>query len=167
MGTIRGRLTAWYATALTLTLTGFAVALYIARRSSSYVELDRRIESEAELTAGILGGVHRAGGVVMQRDPAGRPALVQELIATFEAVPDYLIITTAQGRVLFANTDARALTFEQFEQLRRLMLPVGGRRTEGTVSVGPQGPRIRYVVRTLDEAGSEVGAVLAGRAARC
>src|SRR5438034_1194811 len=63
MGTIRGRLTAWYATALTLTLTGFAVALYIARRSSSYEELDRRIESEAELTAGILGGVHRAGGV--------------------------------------------------------------------------------------------------------
>ena len=84
METLRGRLTAWYATALTLALVGFAVALYMTRRHASYQELDRRVASEAELTAGILAGVSRAGGAVIQRDPSGRPALVSELAATLE-----------------------------------------------------------------------------------
>lgn len=43
METIRGRLTAWYATALALSLAAFAAVLYLARRSASYQDLDRRL----------------------------------------------------------------------------------------------------------------------------
>ena len=46
MATIRGRLTAWYATALTLTLAGFALIIYSARRRAAFQELDRRVVSK-------------------------------------------------------------------------------------------------------------------------
>jgi heavy metal sensor kinase len=161
METIRGRLTAWYATALALALTGFVVALYLSQRHASYQELDRRIASEADLTAGILASVSRAGGAVVQRDAAGRPELASELTATLEAVPDFLMITDSLGQVLFASSKTQ-LIFEQFEQLRRLILEAGGSRTEGTVQVIANGPTFRYVVRPFGDVVPVGGAVLAG-----
>src|SRR2546427_6702059 len=65
MQTIRGRLTAWYSAALVLTLTAFAIVLYVARRRASYDELDQRIRSEAELTTAILSESYRARGVLV------------------------------------------------------------------------------------------------------
>ena len=62
MESIRGRLTIWYATALILSIAVFAVVLYFARRSATYQDLDRRIQSEADLTAGILVESYRARG---------------------------------------------------------------------------------------------------------
>ena len=49
--TIGARLTVWYATGLTLTLAAFAAVLYLAQRRVYSQDLDRRIRSEAELTA--------------------------------------------------------------------------------------------------------------------
>ena len=103
MQTIRGRLTAWYATAITLTLAVFATLLYTARRRASYDELDARVRSEADLTAGILMEISRTGGVLVRQDAQGRPILTQEIAATLEAVPGFLIITHSSGRVLFAS----------------------------------------------------------------
>jgi two-component system OmpR family sensor kinase len=74
-------------------------------------------------------------------------------------VPDFLMITDSAGDVLFASSNTQ-LIFEQFEQLRRLILEAGGRRVEGAVHVIAGGPTFRYLVRPL---GSPVGgAVLAG-----
>src|SRR6266508_1361622 len=120
METIRGRLTLWYATALILSLALFAVVLYFARRSASYQDLDRRIQSEADLTAGILAESYRARGVLVEKDTAGRPVLTPEVAAVLEVVPDFLLVTRRDGRLLFASPDARALTFADFEQLQRL-----------------------------------------------
>jgi hypothetical protein len=61
MESIRGRLTIWYATALILSIAVFAVVLYVARRSATYQDLDRRIQSEANLIAGILAKLPRPG----------------------------------------------------------------------------------------------------------
>src|SRR2546427_6715575 len=47
--TIRARLTTSYSTALALTLTAFAAALYFARRSASFQDLDRSEEHTSEL----------------------------------------------------------------------------------------------------------------------
>src|SRR5258708_20653250 len=73
MQTIRGRLTAWYATAITLTLAVFATLLYTARRRASYDELDARVRSEADHTAGILMQISRTCGVPV-RPAAPGPA---------------------------------------------------------------------------------------------
>src|SRR5437868_1920266 len=162
MQTIRGRLTAWYSIALALTLAAFAAVLYGARRGASYQDLDQRIQSEAALTGGILAESYRARGVLVRGDTAGRPVLIPDLAALLEAVPDYLIITARDGSLLFASPDARALTFQQVEQLRRIAIaPVSG-QVPGSFRIEPDGPTIRHAVRSLTDAGPQFGAILAG-----
>ena len=163
MQTIRGRLTAWYSAALALTLAAFAAVLYLDRRSASYQDLDQRIRSEASLTAGILAESFRARGVLVRPDTAGHPVLIADVAGLLEAVPDYLIVTAREGSLLFASSDARALTFQQVEQLRRLAgSPPGGGQSTGAVAIEPDGPTIHYAVRGLTDAGPQFGAILAG-----
>src|SRR3989442_11419775 len=163
MATIRARLTAWYATALAITLAAFAIVLYVSRRQGSFQDLDRRVRSEADLSAAILASVYRAVGLVVATGPATRlTVLAPEVAATLEAVPDYLIVTHTQGRVLFASADARALTFGEFERLRQLTATRGGARTEATVHMEPTGPTLHYIVRSLPEAGPQFGALFMG-----
>ncbi len=164
MDTIRTRLTTWFASAVAVILAGFTIAVFLSRRSALYGELDRRIESEAELTAGILAGVARAGGTVVRTDAAGRPVLVQELSATLEAVPDFLLITAAaqDSFPLFVSTESGGLTYQKLEQLRKVIVAAQGRRVEGTVRLVPDGQRLRYIVRPLGPEVSKGGAVLVG-----
>jgi len=162
MQTIRGRLTAWYSIALALTLAAFAAVLYGARRRASYQDLDQRIQSEAALTAAILAESYRARGVLVRGDTAGRPVLIPDLAALLEAVPDYLIITARDGSLLFASPDARALTFQQVEQLRLVAAaPISG-RTSGALQLEPDGPKLHYALRYVTDAGPQFGAILAG-----
>src|SRR5213595_1405033 len=163
MATIRVRLTAWYATALAATLAAFAIVLYVSRRQGSFQDLDRRVRSEADLSAAILASVYRAGGLVVALDTLRRPVLAQDVAATLEAVPDYLLVTHAQGRVLFASADARALTFAEFERLRQIITSAGADRlTQGTIHIEPNGPTLHYSVRPLPEAGPQFGALFMG-----
>ncbi len=162
MQTIRARLTAWYSVALALTLAAFAAVLYVDRRTASYQDLDQRIQSEASLTAGILAESYRARGVLVRGDSVGHPVLIGDLAALLEAAPDFLVITAHDGSLLFASSDARALTFQQVEQLRRLAsAPVSG-RASGTLRLGPDGPKIHYAVHYVSDAGPQFGAILAG-----
>jgi len=162
MQTLRGRLTAWYSSALALTLAAFAGVLYLDRRSASYQDLDQRIQSEASLTAGILAESYRARGTLVRADTAQRPMLIPDLAALLEAVPDFLVITARDGSLLFASSDARALTFQQVEQLRSLAsAPLSG-RSSGTLRLEPNGPKIHYVVHYVTDAGPQFGAILAG-----
>jgi len=159
--TIRARLTAWYSAALALTLGAFAVAVYVARRSASYQDLDQRIRSEADLTAGILAESYRARGALLVRDSTGKPVLVSDVAALLEVVPDFLIITAQDGRLLFGSADVRALTFQEAEQLRNAA-SVGSGGAPETVRFAARGPKIRYVVRILTDAGPQFGAIFAG-----
>jgi heavy metal sensor kinase len=172
MDTIRTRLTTWFASAVAIILAGFTIAVFLSRRSALYNELDRRIESEAELTAGILAGVARAGGTVVRMDAAGRPVLAQELSATLEAVPDFLLITASEkdSFPLFVSTDSGGLTsidsggltYPKYEQLRNVIVSAQGRRVEGTIRLDPDGQRLRYIVRPLGPDVAQGGAVLVG-----
>jgi len=78
-------MTLWYATALIISVAIFAVVLYFARRSATYQDLDRRMQSEADLTAGILAESYRARGNLVEKDTAGRPVLTPEVAAVLEA----------------------------------------------------------------------------------
>jgi two-component system, OmpR family, sensor kinase len=161
---IRGRLTLWYATALILSIAIFAIALYFARRSATYQDLDRRIQSEADLTAGILAESYRARGTLVEKDTAGRPVLVSEVAAVLEVVPDFLLLTSRDGRLLFASPDARALTFGEFEQLNAITRPPADStaHTTGRYRVNPNGPTLHYIVRAVPDAGGQFGAIFAG-----
>jgi len=159
--TIGGRLTVWYATGLTLTLAVFAALLYFAGRRASDQNLDRRMRSEAELTAGILAESHRARGDLVRAAGSQRPALIPEVAGLLEVVPGYLVITGHDGNLLFASADARALTFQQVERLRGRVAGWGGGLASDTIQLAPGGPNLRYAVRSLADVGS-LGAVLVG-----
>lgn len=165
MESIRGRLTIWYATALILSVGVFAVVLYFARRSATYQDLDRRIQSEADLTAGILAESFRARGVLVEKDTAGRPVLIADVAAVLEVVPDYLLVTSKDTSLLFGSPDARSLGFSQFEQLNTLAraAPTAGVSGGGPGRFAiPNGPTIHYVLRRVPEAGGQIGMILAG-----
>jgi len=160
--TIRGRLTASYSIALTLTLAAFAAVLYITGRRSSYGELDQRIRSEAELGAGILAESYRARGALVRMDATRRSVLIPDVAALLEVVPDYLIVTASDGSLLYASADARALTFQEVDKLRGLVTTSLGRQGPDTVRFGPEGPSLHYAVRRVPELGVPYGAILAG-----
>ena len=165
MESIRGRLTLWYATALILSVAIFAVVLYLGRRTATYQDLDRRIQSEADLTAGILAESYRARGVLVEKDTAGRPVLTTEVAAVLEVVPDFLVVTSSDGRLLFASPDARALTFGEFEQLQALVGPAQqatAAHAPGRYRIRPNGPTLHYVIRSVPDAGGQFGAIFAG-----
>ena len=164
MESIRGRLTVWYATALILSVAVFAVVLYFARRSATYQDLDRRIQSEADLTAGILAESYHARGVLVEKDTAGRPVLTPEVAAVLEVVPDFLLVTSRDGSLLFGSPDARSLGFAQFEQINALANrgATGGRTGPASFRIAPNGPTLHYVIRPVPEAGGQIGAILAG-----
>ena len=167
MRTIRGRLTAWYATALVLTVTVFGAVAYVAGRGAAFQELDRRIEATANLAAGILVESYRAGNVVVRDDAEGKPQLASDLAATLEAVPDYLVILHRTGRVLFLSPAARALTLPQVEELGNLGVSRDRGAARGTIRLSPDGPTLHFVVRPVTGADPELlknlalGAVLA------
>src|SRR5213079_1407090 len=161
MQTIRGRLTAWYSAALALTLAAFAAVLYLDRRNASYQDLDQRMRSEAALTAGILAESYRARGVLVRPDTAARPVLIPDVAALLEAVPDILIVTARDGSLLFASSDARALTFQQVEQLHRVATVPDSGGSLGGFHIEPDGPTIHYAVRPVADAGPQFGAILA------
>src|SRR5207248_2882803 len=161
MQTIRGRLTAWYSAALALTLAAFAAVLYLDRRNASYQDLDQRMRSEAALTAGILAESYRARGVLVRPDTAARPVLIPDVAALLEAVPDILIVTARDGSLLFASSDARALTFQQVEQLHSIATAPDSGGSLGSFHIEPDGPTIHYAVRPLADAGPQFGAILA------
>ncbi len=170
MESIRGRLTVWYATALIVSIAVFAVVLYFVRRSATYQDLDRRIQSEADLTAGILVESYHARGVLVEKDTAGRPVLTPEVAAVLEVVPDYLLVTSRDGSLLFGSPDARSLGFAQFEQINALANKGGGGGAGGggghappsRYRLTPNGPTLHYVIRPVPEAGGQIGAILAG-----
>src|SRR5256884_2260965 len=159
MQTIRGRLTVWYSAALVLTLAAFAIVLYVARRRASYDDLDQRIRSEAELTAAILGESYRARGVLVTYDSTGKPALVADIKAVLEAVPDYLLITAQDGAILYSSSNA-SLTYQQVVQLRKLTTPTLPGRTAGTVRLQADGPQLRYLAHILSGAGPRFRSLL-------
>jgi len=161
MESIRGRLTVWYATALIVSIAVFAVVLYFARRSATYQDLDRRIQSEADLTVGILVESYRARGALVEKDTAGRPVLTSEVAAVLEVVPDFLLVTSRDGSLLFGSPDARSLGFAQFEQFNTLAKG-GATSAPSRYRLTPNGPTLHYVVRAAPEAGGQIGAIFAG-----
>jgi len=161
--TIRGRLTAWYASAVALTLAAFAAILYAERRSASYQELDRRIRLEADVTSGVLSEVYGSGGVLLQRSSEGRAELVRPVQAALEPVPGFLLITSSDTAVFFfASPDVRAAGFSVLDQLRRLARADTADHSMRTARIAPDGPTIRYVVRSATGGGPQFGTILAG-----
>ena len=163
MQTIRGRLAVSYAIALIATLGAFAAALYVAERRVSYQQVDARMQAEADLINAILEEAYRSRDSLVFVDPLDQGMSLDREVATLlETVPDYLLVLGLEDPVFISGNTRTALAqepFAVFETAARGLMPEGG---TGLVDLGVPNGRVRFVVRSITNAGEHIAAVVAG-----
>ncbi|HUG28049.1 MAG TPA: hypothetical protein VMK53_07095, partial [Gemmatimonadales bacterium] len=166
MTTIRRQLATWYVLALAATMVAFGTILYLDRRQSALREIDERLELEANFSVRWLRESYRVLGTLTSASPGlASPAdsvlsIDPTISAYFEGTRSYLLITAPSGNLLFASEESRALRFSALQELQQLTAAAG--TTESRGSFGVDGGRIpvRYLVRRVEDAGPEIGAIL-------
>jgi two-component system OmpR family sensor kinase len=157
MQTIRGRLAVSYAIAMIATLAAFAVLLYFNERTWSRDQIDRRLQTEADLIAANITVTHSPAdttGVEAMR-PSASQVLALELApdveALVETVSDYVLLLGDEPYPPLAQQNARAerdsVATEEFINSARATLEGG--RDFGEVNLGLQQGSVRYFVRPL------------------
>lgn len=129
MSTIRTRLTAAYAAALVLTLLAFTAAVWAARRSGAYRDLERYALTQASLATAIMQQSARAGQpVTVVRDSLVGPAISPGLRTLLEGLPDYVFVLDSAGRSLYLSFAVRQLQLDEFAavQAAAIAAPVSG-----------------------------------------
>lgn len=110
MSSIRGRLTVAYAGAMIGTVVAFAIALWAARRASSYEELNRHVYAEANLARNIIRQTEEAGlSVTSTRDSIVGPTITRPIRTLLEGIPDYMLVLDQSGRMLYGSFAVRQL----------------------------------------------------------
>ncbi|MGH7561720.1 MAG: sensor histidine kinase [Gemmatimonadales bacterium] len=152
MRSIRTRLTWWYAVALTATVAAFGVALYLMRRRPTIEEIDQRLALEADVSVRHLANSYRVLGSIVVSDSGG-PALDVSTASFLESIPDFLLVTSHQGRLLFASDTVRLLRFSSFERLRGLAQPPPDSVRSGAVTFDEDVGPARYRLVRVRNAG--------------
>ena len=110
MSSIRARLTVAYAGAMVGTMAAFAVALWAARRASSYEELNRHVYAEANLARNIIRQAEEAGqSVTVTHDSLVGPTITRPIRTLLEGIPDYMLVLDQSGRMLYGSFAVRQL----------------------------------------------------------
>jgi heavy metal sensor kinase len=164
MQTIRARLAAGYAVALAATMFVFAVVVYLAQRRENLDELDRRARLESDLIAAALTEAYRARGNLVAPDPrSGHPQLSADVAPMLEGVPGYVVVVGADGDVLHLSPEARALPYGSLVRLLEKVFSADSTREgQGAIRLEGLAGEIRYSVRAITGAGSDIAAVLSG-----
>jgi two-component system, OmpR family, sensor kinase len=110
MSSIRTRLTVAYAGAMVGTVAAFAIALWAARRASSYEELNRHVYAEANLARNIIRQAEEGGqSVTVTRDSVVGPTITRPIRTLLEGIPDYMLVLDQNGRMLYGSFAVRQL----------------------------------------------------------
>ncbi len=183
MNSIRSRLTLWYTVALGATVLAFGSALYFERRGSSIEELDVRLSLEADFVSQFLSQTYQVIGRLTEPDPrlpieipaAQRPRQLEATPRAFlDGVSTFLILTDRLGHLLYMTDTTGATRVRPIGGLGHAPLvlseaavtklltfagpPIDQR--SGTLSGDLVPGPIRYLVRRVDRAGPEVGALV-------
>jgi two-component system OmpR family sensor kinase len=104
VSSIRARLTVAYAGAMVGTMIVFGIALWSARRASSYEEPARHVLAEATVARNIIREEEAAGrSVTMLRDTLVGPTISRSVAKMFDGVQDYILILDQNGRMLYGS----------------------------------------------------------------
>jgi two-component system, OmpR family, sensor kinase len=166
MTTIRRQLATWYVLALAATLVAFGAILYLDRRQSALREIDERLELEANFSVRWLRESYRVLGTLTSASPGlASPAdsvlsIDPTISAYFEGTRNYLLITDPSGNLLFASEESRALPFSALQELQQLSATAGTGERRGSFGVDGGRIPVRYLIRRVEDAGPEIGAIL-------
>jgi two-component system, OmpR family, sensor kinase len=107
---IRARVTLLFLLALLIAIGVFGGGIWIGRKDSAYYrELQRYVQSQAELAIRIILQAELRGKVMVTRDSLVGPQLLPELASAMEVIPDYLLVLDTSGRAVYVSEKARAL----------------------------------------------------------
>ena len=107
---IRARVTLLFMLALLVSVVIFGGGIWVGRKDSAYYrELQRYVQSQAELAIRIIVQAELRGPVTVTRDPLVGAKLVPELASAMEVIPDYLMVLDTSGRAVYVSEKARAL----------------------------------------------------------
>ena len=118
MPSIRARLAATYALALSGTMTVFAATLWVARGAAGDRELQRYVAQEAETALSLLRQAAGPGLPLTEvRDPDVGPLLVPRAQLLLDALPNLVIVTDTLGRIVYQSIDARLLAVGEAREI--------------------------------------------------
>jgi signal transduction histidine kinase len=146
VSSIRVRITTSFAAALVGTMLAFATALWAARRASSYDELQRYVQSEANLALTIIRQAEKAGQpVTVTRDTLVGPTITPNLRTLLEGIPDYVLVLDTSGRSLYISFAARQLGSDTLADFQTAALAAPTTGVGHVVTVGSR--RLLMVAR--------------------
>lgn len=107
---IRARVSLLFMLALLVSVVIFGGGIWVGRKDSAYYsELQRYVQTQAELAIRIIVRAEARGPVTITRDPLVGARLVPELASAMEVIPDYLMVLDTSGRAVYVSEKARAL----------------------------------------------------------
>ena len=110
IASIRGRVTLLFVIALVALMVVFGGGIWIGRKDSAYYrELQRYVQSQAELAIRIITQAESRGDVTVVRDSLIGPQLLPDLASAMEVIPDYLLVLDTRGRAVYVSEKTRAL----------------------------------------------------------
>ncbi len=149
MSSIRAQLTTAYAAALIGTMGVFATAIWATRRATASQEMQRSVLTEANLALNVIRQAEEAGQpVTIVRDSLVGAVLTTNLRTILEAIPGYVIVLDASGRILFVSEAVQELSKDP-DRLADLMALAVAAPTRGAgrvVSFGDE--KLLMVART-------------------
>jgi len=96
--------------ALLVSVVLFGGGIWVSRKDSAYYrELQRYVQSQAELAIRIIVRAETRGPVTVVRDPLVGARLVPDLASEMDVIPDYLMVLDTSGRAVYVSEKARAL----------------------------------------------------------
>jgi two-component system, OmpR family, sensor kinase len=107
---IRARVTLLFLLALLIAIVVFAGGIWIGRKDSAYYrELQRYVQSQAELAIRIITQAESRGPVMVTKDPLVGEQLMPDLVNAMDVIPDYLMVLDTAGRAIYVSEKVRAL----------------------------------------------------------
>ena len=149
MSSIRSRLAVWYTVALLATVFAFGVTASLVDRRARYADLDRRLATEADRAARLMGQAEASGGRVVDEVP-GAPSVASlrlDLQAPLELVADHLVVVDTLSRIVYGSAETRRFSPAAADTLRFRTFAVS--RDRETFDVALDGVALRFVARPI------------------
>jgi len=118
VSSIRSQLAAWYTVALVATVLAFGATAALVDRRARYADLDRRLTTEADRAARLMGQAQASGGPMLDVASSTLASLRLGLQAPLDLVADYLVLVDSASRVVYGSVETRRFSPAALDTLR-------------------------------------------------
>jgi len=118
VSSIRSQLALWYTVALVATVLALGGTASLVDRRARYADLDRRLTTEADRAARLMGQAQASGGRILDVASTTLAGLRLDLQAPLDLVADYLVLVDSASRVVYGSVETRRFSPAASDTLR-------------------------------------------------